>query len=425
VRYAAWMSSSDSDLGTRAGGLRAQPGWPAFFLAATLARVAGEMLPVALVLLVLDRTGNAALAGAAVAAATLPGVVTGPVFGAWLDRTDHRRAALASNQVVLGASLLAILAATGRAPGWVPLLLAAGAGVTAPLATGGFTSMIPSLVPERLLPRANALEASSFNTAAIAGPAVAGVVAAGPGPAAAVATEAALAGVALLAIARLPRIPQVTSGAGASMAATIRQGLRHLAGTPVLRGVTVATTVALGGLGLLTVALPFLAERLGAGQAGAGYLWAALEAGGMAGALAGARLLAGRPPQRVVLAGLALLGLLMATWPLAPSFPVALGLVAGAGLLEGPAFAATFTTRQRWSPEDLRGQIFTTAASLKMGAFAVGAALAGPAVGRLGVGGALVAAGAVHVLGVLLGIAAGAGSRSPAPLRGRPTPPTG
>ncbi|HEU4397001.1 MAG TPA: MFS transporter, partial [Actinomycetota bacterium] len=303
------MSSSTIDLETRAGGLRAQPGWPAFFVAATLARLASEMFPVAVVLLVLERTGRPALAGAAVAATTLPSVVTGPVLGAWLDRTARRRAALASNQVVLGASLVAILAAAGRAPGWVLLLLAAVAGLTAPLATGGFTSMIPSLVPERLLPRANALEASSFNTAAIAGPALAGAVAAGPGPAAAVTLEAGLSGLALLAILRLPRVARVTSGAAASMTATIRQGLRHLAGTPVLRGVTVATSVALGGLGLLTLALPFLAERLGAGQAGAGYLWAALEAGGMAGALAGARLLAGWPPQRVVLTGLALLGL--------------------------------------------------------------------------------------------------------------------
>jgi predicted MFS family arabinose efflux permease len=268
--------------------------------------------------------------------------------------------------------------------------------------------MIPSLVPEPLLHRANALEASSFNTAAIAGPALAGAVAAGPGPAAAVALEAGFAGLALLAIARLPQLAPVASRAGASMAATVRQGLRHLAGTPVLRGVTVATTVALGGLGLLTLALPFLAERLGASQAGAGYLWAAMEAGGMAGALTAARLLAGWPPQRVVLAGLVALGLLMAAWPLAPSFPVALLLVALAGVLEGPAFAATFATRQRWSPVDLRGQIFTTAASLKMGAFAVGAAVAGPVVERLGAGGALLAAGSIHVLAAVLGIAAGA-----------------
>jgi len=407
MHYAVGVSSSASDLETRAGGLRAQPGWPPFFLAATLARLASEMFPVAVVLLVLDRTGRAALAGAAVAATTLPSVVTGPVLGAWLDRTARRRAALASNQVVLGASLLAILAAAGRAPGWALLLLAALAGLTAPLATGGFTSMIPSLVPQRLLPKANALEASSFNSAAIAGPALAGAVAAGPGPSAAVALEAGLCGLALLAILRLPRVARVAAPA-ASLAATIRQGLGHLAATPVLRGVTVATAVALGGLGLLTLALPFLAEGLGAGRPGAGYLWAALEAGGMAGALVGARLLADWPPQRVVLAGLALLGLVMATWPLAPSFPVALLLVALAGVLEGPAFAATFATRQRWSPAELRGQIFTTAASLKVGAFAVGAALAGPTVERFGVGGALVAAGTVHVLAALLGMAAGA-----------------
>jgi predicted MFS family arabinose efflux permease len=412
TRYIIVVTSSVSDLQARAGGLMAQPGWPAYLLAATLARLAFEMFPVAVVLLVLDRTARPGLAGAVVAATTLPSVVTGPVLGAWLDRTARRRAALASNQVVLGAGLLAILAAAGRAPGWALLALAAVAGLTAPLATGGFTSMIPSLVPERLLPRANALEATSFNAAAISGPALAGAAAALLGASAAVAAEAGLAGLAVLAILRLPRIARVEARAATSMAATVRQGLRHLARTPVLRGVTVATATGLGGLGLLTLALPFLAERLGAGQAGAGYLWAALEAGAAAGALAAARPLAAWPPQRVVIAGVALLGLAMASWPLAPSFPVALLLVALAGAVEGPAFAATFATRQRWSPADLRGQIFTTAASVKVGAFAVGAALAGPMIERAGVGGTLAVAGAVHVAGALLGVAAGATLRS-------------
>ncbi|HEV3465060.1 MAG TPA: MFS transporter, partial [Actinomycetota bacterium] len=164
----------------------------------------------------------------------------------------------------------------------------------------------------------------------------------------------------------------------------------------------------LGGIGLLTLALPFWAERLGAGRAGAGYLWAALEAGAIAGALAAARPAASWPPQRVVLAGLGLFGLVVAAWPLAPSFPAALALVALAGLAEGPAFAATFATRQRWSPATLRGQIFTTAASVKLGAFALGSAVAGPAVARAGVGGALVAVGVVQVLAVALGLATGA-----------------
>jgi predicted MFS family arabinose efflux permease len=393
----------------RRGGLAAQPGYPPFLLAATLARLASEMYPVAAVLLVLDRTGRPGLAGAVVAATTLPAVVTGPVLGAWLDRTSRRRLALATNQVLLAASLLGILAATGRAPGWALLPLAALAGLTGPLATGGYTSMIPMLVPGRLLPRANALEATSFNSAAIAGPAVAGAVAAGAGPDAAVLAEAALAGLALPAIARLPRTAPPAGDHPAPLAATIRQGLRHLARTPVLRGVTVATAVGMGGTGLLTLALPFWADRLGAGTAGAGYLWAAMEAGAIAGALAAARPTAAWPPQRVVLAGLGLFGLVMIGWPLAGSFPAALGLVALAGLVEGPAFAATFATRQRWSPPALRGQIFTTAASLKLGAFAVGSALAGPALDRAGVTGTLVAVGAIQLLAVALGRAAGAG----------------
>jgi MFS family permease len=399
----------------RRGGLPSQPGYPAFLLAATLARLASEMFPVAAVLLVLDRTGRPGLAGAVVAATTLPAVVTGPVLGAWLDRTRRRRLALAANQLLLAASLVGILAAAGRVPGWVLVLLATAAGLSGPLSTGGYTSMIPLLVPERLLARANALEASSFNVAAIAGPAVAGAVAATAGAAWAVLAEAVLAGLALPAIARMPRVAVAAGDSPVSLAAAIRQGLAVLARTPVLRGVTVATAVGLGGSGLLTLAMPFWAERLGAGRAAAGYLFAALEAGAIAGALVAARPAAPWPPQRVVLAGIGLFGLVVTAWPLAPSFPAALGLVALAGLVEGPAFAATFATRQRWSPPELRGQIFTTAASVKLGAYAVGSALAGPVLARAGVGGILVAAGAVQLLGVALGAAAGARGSAQAP----------
>jgi predicted MFS family arabinose efflux permease len=272
--------------------------------------------------------------------------------------------------------------------------------------------MIPLLVPERLLPRANALEASSFNTAAIAGPAVAGAVAATAGAAWAVLAEALLAGLALPAIARMPRAAAPAGDHPTPLGTAIRQGLGQLVRTPVLRGVTVATAVGLGGTGLLTLAMPFWAERLGAGRAGAGYLWAALEAGAIAGALAAARPTAAWPPQRVVLAGLGLFGLVVVAWPLAPAFAVALVLVALAGMVEGPAFAATFATRQRWSPPPLRGQIFTTAASVKLGAFAVGSAVAGPVLELADVGGTLVAVGAVQLLAVALGWAAGA--RGPA-----------
>ena len=56
------------------------------------------------------------------------------------------------------------------------------AGITWPLSFGGFTSLIPVIVPDKLLAQANALEATSFNLAIIAGPALAGTISAISGP---------------------------------------------------------------------------------------------------------------------------------------------------------------------------------------------------------------------------------------------------
>jgi hypothetical protein len=65
--------------------------------------------------------------------------------------------------------------------------------------------------------------------------------------------------------------------------------------------------------------------------------------------------------------------------------------VDGAG--EGPQLTALFTVRHREAPEQLRGRIFTTAASLKIGGMSIGAALAGPLSGWSLTGCLLVAAG--------------------------------
>ena len=72
-------------------------------------------------------------------------------------------------------------------PNWVIPLVVVPAGITYPLSFGGFTSMIPALVPGELLPPANALETTSFNAALVIGPALAGTLSAvvAPGDAAA------------------------------------------------------------------------------------------------------------------------------------------------------------------------------------------------------------------------------------------------
>ncbi|HWH45384.1 MAG TPA: MFS transporter [Thermoleophilaceae bacterium] len=383
-------------------GLRHQRGYPAFVGAATLSRLADEMFGVGVVLLMLDRTGSPALAGATVAAITLPSLLTGPLLGAWLDLTGRRRGLMILDHLGIAVCLVAMIALAGNSPGWVVPAIAAVTGLTYPLSFGGFTSFIPVLVPDRLLTQANAMEAVSFNMALIAGPALAGTITAVFGPGWSLAVEAALSLAALGLLLTVPRLDRPTGRepGGPTLGSIIRDGLGMIARVPELRGVTAAGALGLAGLGLLTVAFPlFAVQELGGERSDAGYLWAAFAAGSAVGALALVRIQRLRPPETIVVWALATFGLLMLTWPLAGALPVALALIAVAGMADGPGLAATFAVRQQRVPRELHGQVFTTAASLKIGAFAVGAALAGPLASGVGPSEAILAGAALQVAG--------------------------
>src|SRR3954470_1642108 len=96
--------------------LAREPDYLRFLGAATFSRVADEMFSVGVVLLVLQRTGSAALAGALVAAITLPSLFTAPVLGAWLDLRGRRKALMMLDQGVASVALVAIALGAGKAP---------------------------------------------------------------------------------------------------------------------------------------------------------------------------------------------------------------------------------------------------------------------------------------------------------------------
>src|SRR4051794_41952734 len=100
--------------------LRRSHGYPQFVAAATVARVADEMFAIGVVLLILDRTHSPTLAGLTVAAATFPAIVSGPVIGAWLDRTGRRSLIYKIDRLLLTGVLLVILGAAGERPGFGP-----------------------------------------------------------------------------------------------------------------------------------------------------------------------------------------------------------------------------------------------------------------------------------------------------------------
>jgi predicted MFS family arabinose efflux permease len=252
------------------------------------------------------------------------------------------------------------------------------------------------------------MEASSFNLALIVGPALAGTLSAAFGPEASLIVEVVLT---LLALALILVVPGLDRGGRpaedtSSVFDVAREGLRLIWEVPQLRGVTAAGMLGLAGLGLLTVAFPFFAvEHLGSERGAAGYLWGAFALGSMLGALLLVRLQHRWPPERIVVVAITTFGCLMLLWPLQTSLPAMLAVVAIAGVADGPGLAATFATRQRYVPADLLGQVFTTAAGLKVGSFSLGSAAAGPVVLAAGSDGALLIAACVQFLAAGIGLA--------------------
>lgn len=358
---------------------------------------------VAVVLLALQRTHSPAAAGLIVGGYTLPALVSGPLLGAWLDRTGRRKVALIGNQLVLASSMLGLVATLGRAPlGWSVAIVAA-AGVTLPLTSAGFTSLIPHLVAPASLPRANTLDAVSFNGSAVLGPAVAGTLAAATSPTLAVVVTAiiAVAAVPATLVLRLP--VRGTGHAAASLWATVRAGTRVMFRTPPLRAGTIATIGSMAGLGMFAVGFPLFAVRLGARAETGGALWGALEAGGLVGAFAATWLLARVAPERVIIYGTALFGVAIASWSLARSITVAVVLVAIGGVVSGPLLVATFALRQRYTPHNLLAQVSTAGASLKIGAYAVGSTVGGWLIPGIGALAAIVVAAGVHLAAAATG----------------------
>jgi MFS family permease len=387
---------------------------PSYYLAATLARFADEMVAFTLVLLVLDRTDSPTLAGITGAAYALPAVATGPLLGAWLDRTAYRRSALAVNQATLGAVMLGLLIVVGHSPSWVPPALAAVAGATLPMVSGGFTSMLPSLFRPERLARANAFESVSFSTATIAGPSTAATVAAVVSVDAAAVVIAIAAALSIVAISRLPALPPVGAG-GEPFFSSVVGGLVHLARTPRLRASTVTTTLLMGFTGILLIALPLHMPSLGMPKSAAGYLWTAVEIGSVTTALVLSRPQSRWRPEYVVMVSVAAYGLILTTWSLAPTFAVLLLLAVAAGLAEGPALPAMFAARQQYSPQALQGRVSTSAASLRVGSSALGQATAGVLVPAIGTHAALLTVGVGLVAASTLGHLTSPHKRRPTP----------
>jgi hypothetical protein len=280
---------------------------------------------------------------------------------------------IVGDQLASVVALGALLALAGHAPDWTLPVVAVLYGVTRPFTLGGFFSALSEIAGRELIDEAGRIESVSANLSFVVGPALAGLIAGAAS--AAVAIEVQIAGTLVVAalIAANP-IFEVAGEHASSSRRALSSGLRALVKVRMLRAPGLASMLAAFGWGLMNLGFPLYAvHSLHAGANASGYMWAAVAGG----SLIGTFVLAGPSTLRRIGFSYASLGLSALVWPLANVLWVGVALIGVTGFLEGPAYSATMSLRQRHAPAAVRAQVITTLTGANLVAVSAGAAVAG------------------------------------------------
>jgi MFS family permease len=396
-------------------------------LAALAVSQAGDWLyNLALLAYVDSRTHSVTWLGLTTAARVAPIVVLGPLGGVLADRMDRRRLMIATDVVrAVLMGLLALVAVTGLPVILAPLLAALATLAAAPQPPCVAAST-PQLVDDADLPAANAARAAIAPTCIVVGPALGAVLLLLGPPSLAFALNGLTFVVSGLLIWSIPAGPafrpaaRPSAAAGtaqvASVLADLREGAAALLGQPAACRLVAADVACSVVYGAETVLLLLVAQRLGLGADGYGYLLGAAGLGGVAGAWLAGR--AGDALQRSSLLVGALLCVAVSLVLLALSdglaAALALTFAGGAGALVVEVLVETGL--QRSLPEELLGRAYGFAFPAALGGIVAGSLMAPLLVGLVGVAGALaVLAGGVALVALTIGTGAAQRRHAAAP----------
>jgi hypothetical protein len=361
---------------------------------------------IALPWLALVLTGSPLALGGAMAVMAIPRALLMLVGGVSVDRFSPRRVMLGSNAVRLVAvSALGVVVLFGEAELWMLYAFALVFGVADAFFFPAQTAIVPELVADDQLPRANGIVQGTAQVSILVGPVAAGVVIAALGGSATAASAAGI-GVALLfdaatfvvSLATLlfikPRAHVV--GAHDSILDSIREAARFVWSS---RGMRAMILVSLAAnfliVGPFEVGMPFIAySRLPEGAAAFGLVTAAFGAGSLVGLLLGSVLPAPRAARfgAVVVLPMAIAGLALAGLAAATSTIAAAALTGLAGVALGYTNLLSITWIQRRIPQALMGRVMSLLITGSVGLVPVSMFVSGFAV-QLNVDATLLVAG--------------------------------
>lgn len=295
-------------------------------------------------------------------AEAVPFIAVALVAGHVADRLDRRRIIVGSLVLTFGCAV-ALLVLTLRsvhhplhsaAPFYAVIFVS---GISRSFLMPSRTALAAELVPRELYANASAWRTSSFQIAAVTGPAVGGLLYAVGGPGSAYAVDVCLMLAALVAMRRVHSPPSTRVPLSQTMLKGLAEGIAFLRSQPILLGAMSLDLFSVlfgGAVALLPI---FASDILHVGPQGLG----ALRAAPAAGAVLMSLWLAHRPPMRragrSLLLAVAIFGVAMIGFALSRNFVLSLGLLALSGMVDTVSVVVRSTLLQIFTPDALLGRV--------------------------------------------------------------------
>lgn len=367
------------------GALLSFPAYRALLISGILTVIAMSAFPVALAVTVLDAGGSATTLGLILAVRVLSGVLMSPIGGVWVDRLPRKTILILSDgfRAIIGS--IVVFIDPENISMWILGGIVVLMGISDAFGGPASGAIMPSILPDHLLPAGNVVKGIAFKGSTIAGPGVAGIIVVSLGTHA---TYVATSIFFLVGAALLFRINEGAKVASENPQTTfveeIREGLsvvwyyKWIAAMILMASIQLMMVI-----GVENVLLPVITKR-DFGTASVYATSAALfSAGGAISAVICIKSKVKNPGLvSVVVWGLFVLAPLVLAFPNSRTVIFIAYFIAGFSV--GPWEAFWATQVQREVPPEYQGRVFAIDYMGSLGLMPLGMALAGPMVNLFG-----------------------------------------
>jgi MFS family permease len=357
-----------------------RPAFRRLWLGLVISRLGDQFTIIALVWFVLQLTGSALAIGLVVFCFQLPTIISSPLMGKLLDRYQPRTIMAVDNFgracIIASIPLLYMLGVLHLS---IVYALALFSGILSPATEVGCRIVIPRLVPDEELEKANSLSSISWDFATLVGPALAGVlVTVISAPAVLLLDAASFLLMGSMAIS-LPQMHNVLNVQSAVENRRSLLGFGTIFRMKALRFLTVLTLLFLFSQGLAEVAIPVYSQKtLGTGAVGYGLLMSAFGVGSLLSLSLISQFWSRKKRQLFSLAIILILsGLFLAPLVFLRMLPVAMLFMILAGFAAAPYYVVEQSLMQRLVPKNVQGQVFGARGALSIAGYPLGGVTGG------------------------------------------------